>query len=66
MIRTNIELDEKLVDEGLRLSSIKTKKDLVNKALEEYVKRLRRKGIIQFAGSGVWQGDLKQTRKSRL
>lgn len=65
MMRTNLELDEKLIQEGLRLSLLKTKKDLVNKALEEYVKRLRRKGLIEYAGSGIWEGDLNKSRMTR-
>lgn len=65
MKRTNIELDEKLVQEGLKLSSLATMKDLVNTALEEYVRRLRRRGLVKYAGSGLWQGDLESTRKPR-
>ena len=30
MLRTNIELDEKLVDEAMKLTDKKTKKELVN------------------------------------
>lgn len=66
MIRTNIELNEKLLEEGLKLSSYKTKKELVNKALEDYVKKLRRKGLLKYSGSGIWQGDLEKSRKSRI
>lgn len=66
MIRATIELDENLLAEGLRLSSVKTKKELVNKALEEYVKRLRRKGLIKYAGSLIWEGDLDHSRKTRI
>lgn len=40
MLRTNIELDEKLVDEAMRLTHKRSKKELVNYALEELVRRL--------------------------
>lgn len=46
MLRTNIDLDDKLAEEGLRLSDYKTKKELINSALREFVRRLKRKGIL--------------------
>jgi len=47
-MRTNIVLDEKLVKEGLKLTKLKTKKDLVNLALKELVARRRRKKILKL------------------
>jgi len=66
IIRTNIELDEELLAEGLRLSSLKAKKQLVNTALSEYVKRLRRKRLAEYAGSGIWRGNLDELRSTRI
>jgi Arc/MetJ family transcription regulator len=43
MSRTNIELNDKVLKEALKLTKMKTKKDLVNYALEELIKKLRRK-----------------------
>ena len=38
MARTNIDLDERLVEEGLRVFKCKTKKELVHLALRELLK----------------------------
>ncbi len=65
MLRTNIELDEKLVKEGLRLTRKKTKKELVNHALRELVSRLKRKKILELEGKVKWLGKLSDLRKSR-
>lgn len=66
MLRTNIELDEKLVDEAMRLTDKKTKKELVNFALSELVSKLKRKKILELEGKVEWTGDLAEMRKSRI
>jgi Arc/MetJ family transcription regulator len=66
MRRTNIELNEKLVDEAMQLTHKKTKKDLVNYALEELVRKLKRKKILELEGNVDWIGNLAETRKCRL
>ncbi len=66
MSRTNIDLDDKLVKEAMAISNYKTKKELVNSALEELVKRRKRKGILKLAGSSCWEGDLAKSRRSRF
>ncbi len=66
MHRTNIELDEKLIKEGMRLFKKKTKKELVNFALREVVRREKAKGILALEGKVKWQGNLGEMRKSRF
>lgn len=66
MLRTNIELDEKLVKEALKLTNKKTKKDVVNYALEELVRKLKRKKLLDLEGKVQWKGDLDKMRKSRV
>lgn len=66
MLRTNIELDEKLVKEAMKLTHKKTKKDLVNYALEELLSRLKRKKLLELEGKVEWTGDLAEMRKSRV
>ena len=65
MHRTNIVLDEKLVKEGLAIIHFRTKKELVNAALAEMVKRLKRKAILNLSGSSCWEGNLARMRRSR-
>jgi Arc/MetJ family transcription regulator len=66
MSRTNIELDDKLVKEGLKVTHLRTKKELVNYALEELIKKARRKRILELEGKIQWEGDLRQMRASRV
>lgn len=66
MLRTNIELDEKLVKEALKLTGIKTKKELVNFALKELVQKIRRKKLLEIEGKIEWTGNLDKMRKSRI
>jgi len=66
MIRTNIELDEKLVDEAMKLTHKKTKKELVNYALQELVSRFKRKKLLELEGKVEWTGNLAEMRKGRV
>jgi Arc/MetJ family transcription regulator len=49
-MRTNIVLDEGLVKEAMKLSRMKTKKELVNQALIEFVENRRRLNLMDLAG----------------
>jgi Arc/MetJ family transcription regulator len=66
MARTNIDLDERLVKAGLKVTKLKTKKDLVHYALEELIRRKKRKGLLTLEGKVVWKGSLGRMRKSRV
>jgi len=65
MGRTNIEIDEKLVSKARKLTRLKTKREIVDKALELLVRSESRKGILRYHGSGIWKGDLKAMRGNR-
>jgi Arc/MetJ family transcription regulator len=65
MSRTNIELDDALVLKARKLTRLKTKREIVDRALELLVRSESRKGILRFYGSGLWKGDLKTTRRNR-
>jgi Arc/MetJ family transcription regulator len=66
MSRTNIELDDALVLKARKLTHLKTKREIVDRALELLVRSETRKGILRFYGSGIWKGDLKATRRDRV
>lgn len=65
MGRTNIVLDDDLVKKARRLTRLKTKREIVGKALELLVRSESRKGILHYYGSGIWKGDLKRMRRNR-
>lgn len=49
-MRTNIVLDDRLIDQGLELTGIRTKRDLVQLALEELVRNRTRMNLLDLAG----------------
>jgi Arc/MetJ family transcription regulator len=49
-MRTNIVLDDSLVKQALKLSRVKTKKELVHQALKEYVENRKRLNLMDLAG----------------
>lgn len=65
MGRTNIVIDDELVRKARRLTRLKTKREIVDKALELLVRTESRKGILRYYGRGIWKGDLKAMRRSR-
>lgn len=65
-MRTNIVIDDELVEEARKLTGIKTKKALVDLALRELVARKRRKGILSLEGKVEWEGDLEEWRRARF
>ena len=61
-MRTNIEINEALLDKATKLSAFKTKKAVVEEALMAIVsERSRRKALDDMWGMG-WEGDLEAMR----
>ena len=65
MKRTNLVLDEALLEEATRLSGERTYSRTVERALEDFVRRARAKRILDLAGSGLWEGELGVVREDR-
>jgi Arc/MetJ family transcription regulator len=65
MKRTNLVLSEELLQEATRLSGEKTYSGTVNRALRDFVQRIRARRILSLAGSGLWEGDLGDMRADR-
>lgn len=66
MGRTNINLDDELVSKGLKATGLRTKKELVDLALRELVRRKEQRKILGLKGKVSWVGDLDQLRTSRF
>lgn len=62
-MRTNIELNDDLVKQALRISKLKTKKDVVHEALKQYVASLKKKELLSLREKDTWTGDLRQMRE---
>jgi len=65
-MRTNIDINENLIRKARKLTRFKSKRQIVDRALELLVRSEGRKGILRYYGSGVWQGDLKTSRRNRV
>jgi Arc/MetJ family transcription regulator len=65
-MRTNINIDDRLLAQARRLTRLRTKREIVHRALETLVQTEARKGILRFRGSGIWEGDLKTLRRDRF
>ena len=65
MARTNIDLDDRLVREGLRRFGCKSKRQLVDLALRELLRDAKRKEILKLRGKVRWEGDLDELRSTR-
>ena len=64
--RTNIVLDETLVEAGLKATGLKTQKELVDFALRDLLRREAQKKILELRGKIEWEGDLFEMRKGRM
>jgi Arc/MetJ family transcription regulator len=62
MKRTNLVLDEHILDEARTLAGTRTYSEVVNLALRELVRRISFTRIDGFANSGVWDGNLGDMR----
>ena len=61
-MRTNIVVDDNLMAEALKLSDIKTKKGVVEKALKLLVQVKRQEAIRKLRGKLNWEGNLSEMR----
>ncbi len=65
MKRTNLVLNEDLLEEAVRIAGVKTYSRTVDMALQDFVRRAKARRILELAGSGLWEGDLSDMRKDR-
>ena len=63
MAHTNIDLDEDLINEAMRLSGAKTKKEVVHLGLRELIRLARLSKVREHRGKFHWHGDLEKMRE---
>ena len=64
LVRTNIEIDTDLLDEARLMTSLKSKKEIVFRTLEEFVAKRKRARLLEICHQGLWQGDFDEMRES--
>jgi len=64
-MRTNIEIDDKLMKDTLKATGLKTKREVVELALKELLRLEKQSGFRKLRGKIDWQGDLEEMRLDR-
>ncbi len=61
-MRTNIVIDDKLIDEALRATGARTKREVVELGLKALIQLKRQEVIRGFRGKLKWRDDLERMR----
>lgn len=64
-MRTNIEIDDKLMKDTLKLTGLKTKREAVELGLKTLLRLRQQEQIRRFRGKLDWQGDLNAMRMDK-
>lgn len=64
-MKTSVELDEKKVRLAKKLSESETLKELLDRALDAYIARCRRRAFADILGTSFFEGNLKKMRSKR-
>ncbi len=65
MSRTNVVLDDRLVDDCQKTTGLKTRRALIDHALQELLRHERQKKVLELKGTVRWEGNLARWRKKR-
>lgn len=65
MKRTNVVLDDRLVEDCLKATGIKTRRALIDHALRELLRHESQTKILELKGSIDWEGNLDDWRRGR-
>lgn len=64
-MRTNIEIDDKLMSDVLKVTGLKTKREAVELGLRTLVRLRKQEKIRNFRGKLNWEGDLDSMRTEK-
>ena len=65
IMRTNIEIDDKLMKDALKATGVKTKREAVELGLKTLVQLRAQEKVRQLKGKITWEGDLNAMRTDR-
>jgi Arc/MetJ family transcription regulator len=65
-MRTNVEIDDRLMREAMRRTGNRTKRATVEAGLRALLDIHRQTGIRKFRGKVPWEGDLEQSRSGPI
>lgn len=64
-MRTNIDIDEKLMRQAMRSSGARTKRAAVEEGLRLLIRTRDQRAIRRLRGKVAWEGDLEESRLGR-
>ena len=64
-MRTNIVIDDQLMQDTLRATGLKTKREVVEQGLRTLLRLSKQSEIRRLRGKLRWQGDLDAMRRDR-
>lgn len=64
-MRTNIEIDDKLMKDALKATGVKTKREAVELGLKTLVRLRAQEKARELEGKITWEGDLNAMRTDR-
>lgn len=65
-MRTNIVIDDKLIEAAMRATGLKTKRAVVEAGLRLLVQVKGQTGIRRLRGKVKWEGNLEEMRSGRI
>ncbi len=64
-MRTNVVIDDQLIDTALKLSGLRTKRAAIEAGLKLLVRFNRQAKVKDYRGKLTWAGDLDKMRRDR-
>jgi len=64
-MRTNVDLDDLLLTEAMKVSGMTTKKAVLELVLKEYLRKSNTKKILKYRGKNIWEGNLDEIRAAK-
>jgi Arc/MetJ family transcription regulator len=65
-MRTNIDIDDGLMRQAMRTTGARTKRAAVEEGLRLLIRTRGQRSIRRLRGKVAWDGDLDETRRSRI
>ena len=65
-MRTNIVIDENLVQRAKKVTGLMTKRAIVEEALKTLIRTREQESLLKLRGKVRWEGDLSEMRQGRF
>ena len=62
-MRTNIDIDDKILAKVMKILGTRTKKETVDSAFQEIIRMNKQRGMLEMHGKIQWEGDIDAWRR---